>query len=857
MNDAKFVARAETLAREKRQAEQTATTGVPYGNWSYPDVPLPLKQQKPTKRAKSMDKASLYQSLYEAYIQAYYPEKTKRTCQEELVKKWNAMKDSPDVVAQGNELLNKLKAISLNKKGALLKFWGKQATKKNTELPKEGLHETPTVALLGPTMAQNSPSTSGVSQPTSTRIPEAQLKIKAEIDLLLADLVGLFEREKKGLLTEEQEQTLRRKKAKKLELEKELKRKIDDQKRQKKARDNRKAKLQAAIEKNPDLQKTLNVRHGVGRPRLEDDQPLLLKTIVDIAMHGSASHERRQSDVYRSVRTLSDLTDELKKDGFTLSRSGLYLRLLPKRSSSCEGQRHVSTVPVKLLKARNDQHEKHIDGKFCTSTITHLEELSSILGPSEVCFISQDDKARVPIGLTAANKQSPLIMHVEYKVSLPDHDWVIASKHKLVPSVYAAVQIKPNCIGEREAVGYSGPTYVAIRSGKHASSTPLSHGLDFERLLGLEEFTSFTRVSANGPTKPILVMTVDGGPDENPRYQKVIQAGVHHFVRQNLDALFIATNAPGRSAFNRVERKMSFLSKELTGLILPHDQYGSHLDAQGKTTDFELEKQNFGFAGKTLGEIWSRLVIDKFPTVAKYIDPDFSEVPQDKLELKNQKWYDHHVRVSQYVTQIIKCNSTSGCCSNFRSSYLSVVPGRFLPPPIPLLQTPDGLKVHEDGTENENYKFPSLFASMSMDLGGILPEQMKKFRPFLPYDLFCPSIQSIVNDRICKVCHTYFASLTMLKKHSAQHKGMPSPSIIQLFKRIKPIDVVAHRQDELMVVTTNGINAEAIDWVHADDVDLSDIPSRPWEEEQNDELPILSIKEHFSSPWEESAAQSE
>ena len=233
MNDAKFVARAEKLAQEKRQAEQTATTGVPYENWCSPDVPIPLKQQKPTKRAKSMDKANLYQSLYDAYIQAYYPEKTKKTCQDELITKWNAMKDSPDVVAQGNELLNKLKAISLNKKGALLKFWGKQATKKITELPKEGLHETPTVALLGPTMAQNSPSTSGVSQPTSSRIPEAQLKIKAEIDLLHADLVGLFEREKKGLLTEEQEKTLKRKKAKKLELEKALKRKIDDQKRQK------------------------------------------------------------------------------------------------------------------------------------------------------------------------------------------------------------------------------------------------------------------------------------------------------------------------------------------------------------------------------------------------------------------------------------------------------------------------------------------------------------------------------------------------------------------------------------------------------------------------------------------------
>lgn len=64
------------------------------------------------------------------------------------------------------------------------------------------------------------------------------------------------------------------------------------------------------------------------------------------------------------------------------------------------------------MRAQNDHNAKHIDGLFATATIKYLEELASILGPNEVCFISQDDKARVPIGLTAANKQSPLLMHV-------------------------------------------------------------------------------------------------------------------------------------------------------------------------------------------------------------------------------------------------------------------------------------------------------------------------------------------------------------------------------------------------------------------------------------------------------------
>ena len=30
-------------------------------------------------------------------------------------------------------------------------------------------------------------------------------------------------------------------------------------------------------------------------------------------------------------------------------------------------------------------------------------------------LLSQDDKARVPLGTTAANKQAPIMMHLEYR----------------------------------------------------------------------------------------------------------------------------------------------------------------------------------------------------------------------------------------------------------------------------------------------------------------------------------------------------------------------------------------------------------------------------------------------------------
>lgn len=73
----------------------------------------------------------------------------------------------------------------------------------------------------------------------------------------------------------------------------------------------------------------------------------------------------------------------------------------------------------------------------------------------------------------------------------------------------------------------------------------------------------------NGIVKPVLALSVDESPDENPWYLPLIRYAVQNFREYAMDALFVFTNAPGRSAFNRVERRMSPLSKELSGVILP------------------------------------------------------------------------------------------------------------------------------------------------------------------------------------------------------------------------------------------------------------------------------------------------
>ena len=61
-------------------------------------------------------------------------------------------------------------------------------------------------------------------------------------------------------------------------------------------------------------------------------------------------------------------------------------------------------------------------------------------------------------------------------------------------------------------------------------------------LLTLKEFEKVAR-DESGQVKPIVIVTVDGGPDENPRFPKTLVASIRKFKKYNLDALFVLTHA--------------------------------------------------------------------------------------------------------------------------------------------------------------------------------------------------------------------------------------------------------------------------------------------------------------------------
>ena len=50
-----------------------------------------------------------------------------------------------------------------------------------------------------------------------------------------------------------------------------------------------------------------------------------------------------------------------------------------------------------------------------------------------------DDKERVVLRITVANAQAPILISLDHRVKLLHHDFVVAEKHNLIPSVYRGI----------------------------------------------------------------------------------------------------------------------------------------------------------------------------------------------------------------------------------------------------------------------------------------------------------------------------------------------------------------------------------------------------------------------------------
>ena len=101
------------------------------------------------------------------------------------------------------------------------------------EMPPNSVSQSDGNELVTNDHAQADAAVPCTSNSATSRIATAQLHLQSQIDIMNADLVGLYERQKRGMLTQEQEVELKEK-WKKTDLENQLKKKKGDQKEHRK-----------------------------------------------------------------------------------------------------------------------------------------------------------------------------------------------------------------------------------------------------------------------------------------------------------------------------------------------------------------------------------------------------------------------------------------------------------------------------------------------------------------------------------------------------------------------------------------------------------------------------------------------
>ncbi|KAF2904228.1 hypothetical protein ILUMI_01948 [Ignelater luminosus] len=394
----------------------------------------------------------------------------------------------------------------------------------------------------------------------------------------------------------------------------------------------------------------------------------------------------------------------------------------PTSSNNVEQAKEVEVeeLPSKPPTSANTPVQNRLKSEIADLTLKIKKLQDFLLGPQAVNVLSVDDKARVPLGLPAAQKQAPILMRYERQILMPDHDYPIAKGLKLIPSVIGVLCFKD------WKVSYSGPTCISIREGAIDSSTTETHRQDLIKYLHHDKMRDY--FWSNNRIKPVLVVFSDGGPDKAPRNEKVLQAAVKSFKKLDLDAMFVCTNAPHQSARNPAERRMAPLSRDLCGLIIPHDVCGTHLDARGRTIDKVLEKKNFEAAGRILAEVWDRTVIDGFEVIAQYVPPASTAV-SESTEANDVLWRDRHILQSKYCLQVVKCQDES-CCSPMISRLRLYLEDGFLPAPVMFRHGLYGLEACSQ--ENMDGRFFDI--SQRLQNASLVP-----VKP-CPNDYYCPSV---------------------------------------------------------------------------------------------------------------------
>lgn len=335
---------------------------------------------------------------------------------------------------------------------------------------------------------------------------------------------------------------------------------------------------------------------------------------------------------------------------------------------------------MKWVLQRRTLRKQHIDQKYGAKIIKNVRHLAALVS-EHALVVMMDDKASVPIGppgvpVGATRRQRHVLAPIDNLPDSADHDIVV---QHLTPSV--SVLMKPPT-DPMSKHWYAGSPMVTLKCAIFEHSNPFRHMTELS-----------DRLDAEGHQESIIIGLTDGGGDRNTSHISVQLGYICFFLRHDLDFLCFARTPPYYSTLNPCERVMSTLNGALYGLALERDKLDldenivknlvskaawreaavrhpnkdipvlAKRSAQKVKDELNQRFSRLTYKGEKvlIGEAATNDEVEKYKQELKIFFPnadvDIKNISKQEA-MKNQllkEFYDKHIRVTQYMIQIKKC----------------------------------------------------------------------------------------------------------------------------------------------------------------------------------------------------------
>ncbi len=214
-----------------------------------------------------------------------------------------------------------------------------------------------------------------------------------------------------------------------------------------------------------------------------------------------------------------------------MARTTLNNYLLPRQTNSIAIRAHHHPTWVAVSGVLWTEIWNYPNGHYCLVSVKYAKQFASLFADASV-IISQDDKAKIGLGIPAIGWTFHRLQSINEPISVADHDFPVGFEQKLIPSVYLMIKLN-----EKNDDLRTGQLAIFVCHQWSLGTSSLTHMQDLECLT--QDFQYDDVLKFNREIWLIWVLLVNEGSDENPKHLKNIKIYCQLFRKFNLDYLSI------------------------------------------------------------------------------------------------------------------------------------------------------------------------------------------------------------------------------------------------------------------------------------------------------------------------------